>query len=88
MFDRAVNIDGFIPWSLVLRDGLNNATEYGVGTAELMPGTPTNLKIILTPIAAYAGDAVTLSVAAGNGIVAEDGGAAWNGVTNLTLPFP
>ena len=35
-----------------------------------------------------AGDVLLIFNAPGNGIVAEDGGAPWAGVTDVELPFP
>ena len=36
----------------------------------------------------YAGPGIVLSAAAGNGIVAADGGPAWPGAADVELPFP
>jgi hypothetical protein len=49
---------------------------------------PTTVQILLSGIEEYAGPGVILTAAAGNGIVAADGGLAWAGVTDLSLPFP
>jgi hypothetical protein len=49
--------------------------------------TPTTVEIFLVDPTAAAGTATTLSVAAGNGIVATDDGGTWAGVADLPLPF-
>ena len=46
------------------------------------------VRVLLSGTEEYAGPGVVLTAAAGNGIVAADGGVAWAGVADLSLPFP
>jgi hypothetical protein len=41
----------------------------------------------MTGVEEYAGPGIVLSAAAGNGIRSADGGLAWAGIEDLSLPF-
>ena len=85
-FDRAVDLAGFDPSSLNVFDG-PEAFELG-GTGAITILAPDSAKIILIHNFDFTGPGVTMTATGGAGIVAQDGGAAWAGVTGLELPFP
>jgi hypothetical protein len=61
----------------------------GFGTPTVI--APATVSVPLSGVEDFSGPGVTLSVAAGNGIVAADGGtggAAWAGCDGVGLPFP
>jgi hypothetical protein len=85
-FDRPVDVAGMDVLVVVVDDGATMSFRYrGFGTPESLG--PATVGVALSGFEDYAGPGVTLSVAAGNGIVAADGGLAWPGVTDLPLPF-
>ena len=48
---------------------------------------PVTVRLAMTGVDDYAGPGVVLSAAAGNGIVAADGGLPWAGVSGVELPL-
>jgi hypothetical protein len=87
-FGRAVNIDAFNGFAVMVSDGVYNALNFYAASAGLAVGDPTTVKIVLTPDTPASGEQITLTASAASGIVAEDDGGTWPGVTELVLPFP
>ena len=85
-FDRAVDVSGIDVASFRVDIGVLGFTYVGFDAPIIV--NPTTVQILLSGIDDYTGPGVILTAAAGNGIVAADGGAAWAGVTDLSLPFP
>jgi hypothetical protein len=85
-FDRAIDIAGMDPASVVVSDG-----EYGfqyAGTEESELLSPTTLRVVLVGVGEWSEPGITMTASAANGIVAEGDGAAWAGATELGLPYP
>ena len=70
-FDRAIDIAGIVPSTVLLSDGDVMGFFYE-GSDEAFLMGPTVLR---------------MTVGAGNGVVASGDGAAWAGVMDLELPF-
>ena len=85
-FDRPVDVAGLVPGLLRVDNGLLMYRYVGYQTPAVLD--PQTIEVPLTGVEDYAGPGVTLTAAAGNGIVAADGGLAWAGVGDLELPFP
>jgi hypothetical protein len=84
-FDRAIDVSGIDVATFRVSIGVMGFTYAGYDTAIVV--NPTTVQILLSGIEEYAGPGVILTAAAGNGIVAADGGLAWAGVVGLSLPF-
>ena len=86
-FDRAINIDAFDGSQVIVKDGLI-LTAYCdcSGPAELRD--PQTVRLFLVNIEDYFEPNPWLDAAAASGIVAEDDGGTWAGVTDVELPFP
>jgi hypothetical protein len=85
-FDRAVDVAGIDVALFRVDIGVMGFSSVGYDAAIVV--NPTTVQILLSGIGEYAGPGVILTAAAGNGIVAADGGLAWAGVSGLGLPFP
>jgi hypothetical protein len=86
-FDRPVDVGGMDVVAVEVDDGAVMAFRYrGFGTPTLVD--PVTVSVPLTGVEDFSGPGVTLSVAAGNGIVAAGGGAAWAGCAGVALPLP
>lgn len=85
-FDRAINTDGVYDTSgFVVLDAVRHVRLIGQGT--YYSDTPESVSLVLMDDGADAGTATTLSVAADNGIVAQDDGVAWAGCDGVPLPY-
>ena len=84
-FDRAVDVAGFEGAAIVVTDGEYTFAQH-VGTAATLVG-PTMVRVTLVAGEPWVTPGVRLSAAAGNGIVASEGGAAWAGVSDVVVPF-
>jgi hypothetical protein len=85
-FNRAIDIAGMDPASIVVSDG-----DYGfqyVGTADSALLSPTTVRVVLLGIGDWTEPGITMTASSANGIVADGDGAAWAGVTDLALPWP
>jgi hypothetical protein len=85
-FDRAVSIAAFdgSKWTVVHQPLEGVYTPSGVSLTDAM-----TVRIDMTlDSACDPGPDVLLNAAAGNGVVAVDGGVAWAGASDLNLPFP
>jgi hypothetical protein len=85
-FDRPVDVSALDVSRLRVDDGLLGFTYVGYDTPIVV--NPTTVQILLSGVEEYAGPGVILTAPANTGIVAAQGGAAWPGVTGLSLPFP
>jgi hypothetical protein len=86
-FDRAINIGGFNGTTLVVDDAADSGNQYqGTGGASF--AGPMAIDVFLVDPTPATGTGTTLTVTAGNGIIAVDDGGAWPGVADLQLPFP
>ena len=85
-FDRAIDIAALDAAAIVVSDGDVTGFVYA-GTAESFLMGPTVLRVMLAGIEEGAAPGITMTVGAGNGIIASGDGAAWAGVTDLELPF-
>ena len=86
VFDRPVDVSAIDVASFRVDIGVLGFTYVGFDAPIIV--NPTTVQILLSGIEEYAGPGVILTAAAVNGIVAADGGEAWAGVTDLSLPFP
>ena len=86
VFDRPIDVSAIDVSLFRVDDAVLGFTYVGHDAAIVV--SPTTVQILLSGIEEYAGPGVILTAAAGNGIVAADGGAAWAGVAGLALPFP
>jgi hypothetical protein len=86
IFDRAIDYWGLSFTDLVVFDGFLPA-EMG-GTADITPIGDYGFSIVMIDQGTYAGPDTLLNAPGGAGIVAAAGGAPWDGVVNLLLPFP
>ena len=86
-FDRAIDIASIDVEQVTVDDGLSSGLRYrGTGAATLID--PATVRIDLADYDLWFVPTVTLSATDGTGIVAEDDGAAWAGVSGVGLPFP
>jgi hypothetical protein len=86
-FDRAINIGGFNGTTLVVDDAADSGNQYQ-GTGGAFFAGANGVEIFLVDLSPATGAGTTVTVTAGNGIVAVDDGGTWAGVTELPLPFP
>jgi hypothetical protein len=84
-FDRPINVSAIDVARFRVDDGPLGFTYVGYDAPIVV--NPTTVQILLTGTEEYTGPGVILTAAAGNGIAAAEGGAAWAGVANLALPF-
>src|SRR4051812_17273626 len=76
-FDRAIDLSGIVPASIVVLDG--SVPIELAGTADVTPVGADGFSIVMIENGEYAGSGVLLNVPGGAGIVAAEGGAAWAG---------
>ncbi len=87
-FDRPIDISAMNGSAITVDDGPLSGTLW-VGLES--PGTligPATVQIELEPYDPSTSAATVLNATAATGIVAEDDGGAWAGVTDVELPFP
>ena len=84
-FDRPVDVSGLVPGLLRVDNGLLTSSYVGYLTPTIID--PQTIEVPLSGIGDYYEPGVILTAAAGNGIVAADGGLAWAGVVDVELPF-
>ena len=85
-FGRAIEIGGIDVAAFFVDDGPIGFRYQGAGEPELL--SPDTVRVTLTGIQEIEGPDVTMTVGAGNGVVAADDGGAWAGLTDVELPFP
>ena len=85
-FDRAIDIAGFVPSTVLVSDGDVMGFFYQGSDESFLMG-PTTLRVMLVGIEEGAPSGVTMTAGASNGIVASDDAAAWAGASDVTLPF-
>jgi hypothetical protein len=85
-FDRAINTAGFNGATVVVDDQADSGNQYQ-GTGGAILAGPNAMDIFLVDPTAPTGTGTTLTVTAGNGIVAVSDGGTWAGVIALPLPF-
>jgi hypothetical protein len=86
-FDCAIDIAAFNGATLVVDDAADSGNAYA-GTGGALLAGANAVDIFLVDPTPPSGPGTTLTVTAGNGIVAVDDGGTWAGVTGLALPFP
>jgi hypothetical protein len=84
-FDRPVDIAGFVGNQITVRVGVTEILYQG--NAATLVG-PAAVRVTLAAIGPATGGGVKMTASAGTGIVAEDDGGTWDGVTDWGLPFP
>ena len=85
-FDRPVTApESLTAGAVVVDDGPGSAQKWTGVTVMVI--SPTKLEVWVTSYGPSDGTAVTLTTTDATGIVAADGGAAWEGVTGVGLPF-
>jgi hypothetical protein len=84
-FDRPVTIEGFAASSITLVDGPNGVVYNGGGGA--VQEDDVTIRVDLTSTGTAEGSEVRLTALSNTGFVAV-GGAMWDGVTDLELPYP
>src|SRR5687768_11597967 len=86
VFDRPIDISAIDPSQITVNDGVHNNNSFvGIGSA---PSGDQTVIIVLDPTGAWAVPEIKMSATALTGIIAQVGGSAWPGVSNLSLPFP
>lgn len=86
-FDRAVDVSAFDGSQLTVDDEPNGNRYDGAGGAFTL--TPTVIEVGLVAIGTSGpGPQALLDATALTGIVAQDDGGTWAGVTGLVLPWP
>jgi hypothetical protein len=85
-FDRPVNVDAFVPTSVVLYDGPTNHLHYDGATAELAGSTGVSISLAALGGTIH-GSVVELIVQAANGIVAVNDGGTWPGTGGIAQPY-
>jgi hypothetical protein len=85
-FDRPIDIAGVDGAAVTVADG--GAAILYVGTSAVILIDPATVEIALTGFDSWLDPGVTLTATAANGIVAVGDGAAWAGVTDVSIPFP
>ena len=86
-FDRAVDLSAFDGSQVIVNDGALVGKVYAA-TGPVTMLSPTTVAIVLVDVSEDYEPGVTLTASAATGIVAVDDGGAWDGVTDLALPFP
>src|SRR5947209_3313447 len=84
-FDRAVDVSGIVVAQFVVDDGPDG--HHLVGFLEPTIVSPTEVSVLMFITDSAGGPDVTLNVGSSNGIVAQDDGGTWAGVSSLVLPF-
>ena len=85
-FDRAIDISAIEVTAISVDDGL----VYGMilrGTGSATLTNPTTVRVPVSELAPSGSVSITLTASAATGIVAEDDGGTWAGVSELPLPF-
>ena len=85
-FDRPINIASLHGNQFTLIDNDISGWKYH-GTGGIL-SSPAAVLLGLTQFQSAAGDGIFLTASNTNGIIAAGDGAAWSGVTNLSLPYP
>ena len=85
-FDRAVDVAGINVTKIVVSDAMLGQVLRGEATAGQQ--TQEDVIVLLSAFGPSVGPGVTLTVGAGNGVVAVEGGGEWAGVTDVEIPFP
>ncbi len=85
-FDRDIDITSLVASAVIVNDAPEAIAYRGDGPGTLL--TPRKVVIALVEDGGQGGPVVTLTAGAGNGIVADDDGGTWAGVTDVALPFP
>ncbi len=87
-FDRPIDISAMNGSAITVDDGpLSGSLWVGLEFSGTLIG-PVTVQIELGPYDPSSSVETLLNGAAGNGIVASEGGGTWGGVTNVALPFP
>ncbi len=87
-FDRPIDISAMNGSAITVDDGpLSGTLWVGLEFSGTLIGQAT-VQIELDPYDPSSSAQTLLNGAAGNGIVASEGGGTWGGVTNVALPFP
>jgi hypothetical protein len=88
LFDRAIDIAGLDASQITVDDGPGSGSIWqgGGGGATLID--PQTVRLPMSEVGPSGSAATTLTATGTSGIVAEDDGGMWSGVTALELPFP
>ena len=84
-FDRPIDVAGLVPGLFRVDNGVLGFSYVGFLTPTRPD--PRSVELQLTGVEEYPGTDVRLTADAGNGIVAVEGGAAWAGVADVSLPL-
>jgi len=87
VFDRAINLDGFVPSAITVQDPSGTGWAY-VGTGVVDTPNAQTVVVEMGQTGSAEGTLDVLTATAATGIVAVDDGASWGGVTELGLPYP
>jgi hypothetical protein len=88
VFDRAINIAGIDAEAFYVNDDVFTHTLLQGDPAQVTQTGPTAVQVVMQSIDDATPGPITMTVEAGNGIVAVAAGGAWAGVTGLGLPWP
>ena len=86
-FDRAIDLDAFVPAQITVNDNAGTGWQYG-GTGVVDTPDPQTVVIEMAQTTPGTGFVNTMTASSSTGIVAVDDGAPWPGVTELGLPYP
>lgn len=84
-FNQAIDVSAAVAGAVEVNDPSFNSAFYA--GQSVLSSTADSVTVSLTYLDAPSGDEVTMTVGAGNGIVAVNGGEEWDGVMNVVLPF-
>ena len=85
-FDREIDFSAMVGSAITVMDTASQHAKMAA-TGEVVVINPKKIQVTMVNAGAMSGSGVKLTATAGNGIVAVDDGGAWEGVTNVDLPF-
>jgi hypothetical protein len=87
-FDRAIDIAGLVGSQITVDDSAPLNIRFVATGAASLTGPATVLIELEEGESWFGGSGIQLNASAATGIVADDDGGTWAGVTDLELPFP
>ena len=86
-FDRPIDVSGLIGTDVLVRDGDALQLLLAATGGHVMQSA-TSVQLMLETVEGDATPGVVLTATPANGIVAVDDGGAWDGASELPLPWP
>ena len=85
-FDREIDFSAMVGSAITVMDTASQHAKMAA-TGEVVVINPKKIQVTMVNAGAMSGSGVKLTATGGNGIVAVDDGGAWEGVTDVDLPF-